>query len=311
MTTRINAIAVLGLCLGVPLILAPSCTISFVTPEAVTSTETETVSLPAGAAVVVSNEFGTTTVNVDESAEVATVQIVRVAYAASEEDAQDLLGQMQVTITEPTGSDNRLVITAQAAPGATSSSGSFNMSVSSDDVVITSILFNARIAKYRLTITLPPGHGVQATQNAGLLRATGLDTASSLTGSAASIRASDSTAGLTIETDAGSIDVTSHTGSLTASTSAGSATIDISALQSDDEVNVQVEAGSISARLPSAVAADLEATTDAGSVSFEETDWNVAVVTTNTFRRVVATLNGGGAVVTLATEVGSIDIDAR
>jgi len=311
MRNRILGIATALVCACTPLMLAPSCTITFVTPESATSTETQNVTLPADAAVVISNELGATTVNVDESAAEATIRIVRVAYAGTEQEAQDLLAEMQVDVVEPTAQDNRLLITAAAVPGATTNRGNFSMVVSDDDVAITSILSNARVAKYRLTITLPPGHAVQATQQSGVVRATGLDTESSLTGSAASIRASDCVAKVTIQTDAGSVDVTSHSGSLAVTTSAGSAVVDIADVQADDEVNVHADAGSVVARLPVDVAANLEASSGVGAVYFDESDFTDATVTTDTFAHVVATLNGGGAAVTLQTDVGSITVQAR
>lgn len=296
---------------AIPLVLAPSCTITFVTPEIVTSTDTDNVTLPAGATVVVSNELGTTNVSVDEVATQATVQVVRVAYAGTQEDAEDLLAEMEVTITEPTGEDNRLVITAKAVEGATSNSGSFNMVVNENDVAITSILTRARVAKYRITVTLPPGHGVEVTQKVGLIKAADLDTASTLDGAAASVAVEGCVADLTVNADAGNVEVSSHSGSLTATLSAGSALIDIMALAADDAVNVAVDAGSIDIDLPVGVGADLDASASVGTVMFDETDFTAATVTTDTLSHVVAALNGGGADVNLQTDVGSVVIGAR
>lgn len=304
-------LAALFLVWGIPLVLAGSCSITFVTPEMATSTETENVALPDDAVVVVSNELGTTKVRVDESATQAKVDIVRIAYAASQEDAEDLLAQMEVTITEPTDEDNRLVITAKAVPGATSDEGSFDMVVSEDDVAITSIFSRARVAKYRITVTLPSGHGVEATQKVGLIVANDLDTAGTLDGKAASVLAEGCTAALTANADAGNVTVSSHSGSLSTTISAGTALIDIVALASDDTVDVAVDSGTIDIDLPADVAADLEASASVGNVHFDEADFTSADVTTDTSTDVVAALNGGGADVNLQTDVGNIVIDSR
>lgn len=311
MRTRSTLLAALFLVSGIPLVLAASCIITFITPEMATSTETKNVALPDDAVVVVSNELGTTKVRVDESATQARVDIVRIAYAASQEDAEDLLAQMEVTITEPTDEDNRLVVTAKAVQGATSDEGSFDMVISEDDVAITSIFSRARVAKYRITVTLPSGHGVDVTQKVGLIVANDLDTASTLHGEAGSVLAEGCTAALTANTDAGDVKVSSHNGSLSATISAGSALIDIVALASDDVVNVAIDAGTIDIDLPADVAADLEASASVGRVYFNEADFTAATVTTDTSTDVVAALNGGGADVNLQTDVGNIEIDSR
>jgi len=291
--------------------LAPSCTITIVTPESVTSTETETVALPAGATVVVSNQLGTTTVNVDDDAVQATIRIVRLAYAGSEEQAQALLAEMEVDITEPTPQDNRLVITAAAIESAASDDGDFNMIVNGDDIVISSIFANARVANYRITVTLPPAHGVQVTHENGVIRATGLDTTSTLTGTATSIRLSDCAADVTVQTEAGDIEAASHAGSLDATIQAGSAVLDFSDLDADNVVDVDVASGSISVDLPPDVHADLQAGASLGVVSFDEADFTTVGLITDTMSFVNATLNGGGATIDLHTDVGSIFVDAR
>ncbi len=294
-----------------PLVLAPSCTITIVTPESVTSTETETVALPAGATVVVSNQLGTTTVNVDDDAAQATIRIVRLAYAGSEQQAQALLAEMVVDITEPTPQDNRLVVTATAIDSASSDDGDFNMVVNGDDIVISSIFANARVANYRITVTLPPAHGVQVTHEKGVIRATGLDTASTLTGSATSIRLSDCVAAVTAQTNAGDIEAASHAASLNATIDAGSAVLDFADLDAADEVNVDVSSGSISVDLPPDVHADLQAGASLGVVSFDEADFTAATVTTDTMSFVDVTLNGGGATIDLHADVGSVFVGAR
>jgi len=304
-------LAAMCLLVASPLMLAPSCTITIVTPESVTSTETETVALPAGATVVVSNQLGTTTVNVDDDAVQATIRIVRLAYAGSEEQAQALLAEMEVDITEPTPQDNRLVITAAAIESAASDDGDFNMIVNGDDIVISSIFTNARVANYRITVTLPPAHGVQVTHENGVIRATGLDTTSTLTGTGTSIRLSDCAADVTVQTEAGDIEAASHAGSLDATIQAGSAVLDFSDLDADDVVDVDVASGSISVDLPPDVHADLQAGASLGVVSFDEADFTTVGLITDTMSFVNATLNGGGATIDLHTDVGSIFVDAR
>ena len=72
-----------------------------------------------------------------------------------------------------------------------------------------------------------------------------------------------------------------------------------------------MDAGSIGIDLPDSIGADLDATTSLGYVSFDETDFTAATVTTDTPSHVVAVLNGGGAAVTLHTDVGSINVGVR
>lgn len=309
--TRSRVPATILVCLCSPLLLAPSCTIRFVTPERATSTETKTFALPAGAVVVVSNQIGSTAVIVDDAATQASVQIVRVAYAASEAEAEELLALMEVTITQPTAEDNRLMIDAKVPPGATTNQGNFTMVVSDDDVVISTIFGRSRVAKYALSITLPPGHAVQASQTAGTIRATGLDETSSLSGSSASIRLMDCLADVTVETDAGSVSVSNHAGSLTADVSNGSLNVDIAALAADDAVNGQVGNGSIDMTLPAGINANLEAAAAFGLVSFDVRDFTAVTVDIKTISYIRVQLNAGGPVINLRTDKGSIDIDSR
>jgi hypothetical protein len=304
-------LAAICVLVSLPVMLAPSCTITIVTPESVTSTETETVALPAGASVVVSNQLGTTTVNVDDEALAATIRIVRIAYAGSEEKAQALLDEMVVDITEPTAQDNRLVVTAAAVDSGSSDDGDFNMIVNGDDIVISSIFANARVANYRITVTLPPAHGVQVTHQDGVIRATGLDTASTLTGVATSIRLSDCATAVTVQTEAGDVETASHAGSLDATIQAGSAVLDFADLDAGDVVDVDVGTGTISIDLPPDVHADLQAGASLGVVSFDETDFTTVSLITDTMSFVNATLNGGGATIDLHTDVGSVFVGAR
>ena len=240
---RSSFIVAACLCTAMPLMVASSCTFTFVTPETATSTETQNVTLPAGASVVVSNPFGTITAEVDEAATQATIRIVRLAYGPTQQDADDLLADMVVTVTEPTAQDNRLVITATDVQGTATDMTSFNMVVNGDDVTITSIFGNTIVASYKIALTLPPGHAVDATQEAGVIRVTGLDTASTLSGSATSIRVNDCVAEVAVETEAGNVDVVSHAGSLTATVSAGSVSLDIASLAAEDEVNAHCGCG--------------------------------------------------------------------
>jgi hypothetical protein len=309
MKTRIGIVSCLGLCACGLLSMASSCTITVRTPASAISTDTQTAAMPAGASLVVSNELGTTRVTVDPAATEATMQISRIAYAASEADAEDLLADMQVVVTAPTAGDNRLVIIAAAPPQATDDQTDFDMSVTGDDVVISAVFGNARVAKYRLTITLPPGHAVEATQTAGLLRATGLDTASTLSSEAATVRCIAATAAMTIDSKAGSVFVTEHAGSLNVDSDASSVSVGVASLAADESLTVHVDAGSISMDLPAGVDADLEAAATVGLVSFDKNDFTDVTIDVQTMSYVRVQLNDGGPIIDLSTTAGGISIN--
>ncbi len=287
-----------------------SFTIQFVTPSKAESTETQTFTLPEGALVKVTNDVGSLRVTVDQSATEATVEITKTALADSEADADALLADMTVDITEPTEQDNTLTIVAEKPASATSDDSQFQFTVDGDQINIQSIVGSVVVAQYRLRITLPPGHGVEALQKVGPIKAVALDTASTLQTEAGAIEAVATQADLTATTEAGSIEAEAHQGSLDASTQAGAVDVEVASLAADDLVKVRVESGSIQVRLPSSIAASLRALTELGRVFFAEDDFDAASDVTDTRVFVEATLNGGGASVDVQTEVGSIDVDA-
>lgn len=287
-----------------------SFTLQFITPSKAESTETNTYTLPEGALVKVTNDVGSLRVTVDQSATQATLEVTKVALADSEADADALLAEMVVAVTEPTEQDNTLTIVAEQPDSATDDSSNFEFSVDGDQITIQSIVGSVVVAQYRLRLTLPPGHGLQAVQKVGPIKTIALDTASTLETQAGSIDAVATQAALTATSQAGNIEVEAHQGSLDAGTEAGSVDIEMASLAAADLVKVRVEAGGIDLRLPSTLGASLRALTEAGNISFAPDDFAATSDVTDTRVFVEATLNGGGGSIDVRTEVGSIDIDA-
>ncbi len=286
-------------------------TFEFITPDRAESEETQTFDVPDGAPVTISNDIGSTRISVDPSATEVSVEITRVALAATEEEADELLAEMAVTITEPNDASEALVITAAKPESATGDEGNFNFTVTDDEIHIQSIMGSVQVVQYKLKITLPPGHAVDATQKIGHLTAVALDTAATLRSEAGSIRAIGTETALAIETEAGNVDVDSHEGSLDIESEAGNIDVKILALAADDVVDIDVEAGNVDMELPTDIGATLQAQTALGHVSFDEDDfddYDDDVI--DTFGYAKAVLNGGGATIDIRIDIGEIDIDS-
>jgi hypothetical protein len=182
-------------------------TIQFITPERATSDETQTAAMPAGAALVVDNDNGSTRVTVDPNADEATIEIRRIALAETQAEADALLAEIIVTIELPDGANPDLRITARKPASATGDASEFDFDVQGDEFIATGIIKAGKVANVRLEITIPGGHAVQVTQKNGAIRTTDLDTNSSLTTDNGSIRATGTTADLTAASDNGRIDI--------------------------------------------------------------------------------------------------------
>ncbi|MBN1490069.1 MAG: hypothetical protein JXA69_09145 [Phycisphaerae bacterium] len=285
-----------------------SFSFTFIVPKQATLAETQTVVLPAAAAVQIANDSGSTRVTVDPEATEATLEITRTASAETQEAADALLAQMVVTITPPTAENDTLIVNAIRPPTATVDTSDFQATITEDEVTVVAIVGAAQVANYRLRITLPAGHPVSVDQGVGQVRAVGLDMPSVLTTAAGSVRSIAAVAALTVATEAGSAEIEAHRGSLDVDTNAGSVEVEIVALVSSDTVNVRVNAGSINLWLPQGINASLRALTDLGRVWFRERDFDMVTGLTETRAFVEATLGAGGAAIDLRTDTGSIDI---
>lgn len=282
----------------------------FITPKKAESTTTATYALPEGAGVKVINEVGTTKVTVDPNAAEMTLEVKRIAMANTQEDANSLLAEMQVTVTEPNDANEVLLIEAKRPASATVNGGEFNWSVSGDELNISAIAATVKVAQYRIAITLPSGHGVQVEQQVGHIRTTGLDTPATLRSKAGSIRSLGATTAVTGRTEAGSIVMENHTGSLDLMAEAGSIDVEILALAPTDAVKCLTQSGSIVLELPRNVNALLKALARWGHIDFWAGEFDSASDVTDTRSFVEATLGTGGATVDLETQVGSIGIRA-
>src|SRR5262245_14657744 len=114
MSTRLNRTRYAALaCLA----LLASCsggdfTLNVRLPKRAEHSETQKIALPDAAAVVITNDVGSTRVEVDPAATQATIEITRVALADSQAAADDLLTKIVVTVTPPSEADNTLRISA-------------------------------------------------------------------------------------------------------------------------------------------------------------------------------------------------------
>ncbi len=312
--TMTRTARILALCLCCALAggsICDSFTISFtfVTPERVEATDTQTVAMPDGAKLVVNNENGSTRVTVDPDATQATIEITRVALGDDEQQAADLLNDIVVTVTEPTADNNVLRVDAPKPDSATGTTGDLDFDLVDDELSITGIVNSRRVAIVTLRITIPAGHAVDVTNHNGAIRAVDLDTPSTLTSHNGSIRTIDATTDVTIDTNNGSVHAEGHRGSLDAETHNGSLHVEIRTLGAGQRVDLLTHNGRVNLDLPADIDADLSAETDNGTVEFDESDFDNYLITIRELRRIAVTLNNGGPVIDVETHNGRVDID--
>ncbi len=216
-----------------------------------------------------------------------------------------------VTVTPPTDPDNVLRIDAPRPAGATNNESNFEATLIDDELNITGVIGGGQVATVGLRITLPPGHGANVTQRNGAVRASDLDTESTLRTDNGRVRVMDAAASITIRTDNGSVDVEDHTGSLDVETDNGGIEIDLRALAADQSVRAVTDNGRIDLTLRRDIDAELSAMTDNGFIRFDLTDFDNVANASATSRSLVATLNAGGPPINLETDNGLIDIDGR
>lgn len=288
-----------------------SFNITFAIPKRATAVDTQHVALPDGARVLVNNENGSTHISVDPAAVDARIEITRTAYGRGQADADELLDKIVVTVTPPVDPENVLKIDAPTPSEATSDESSFQGTFNDDELNITGIIGGGQVATVGLRITLPPGHGVEVTQGNGAVRASDLDTESTLRTDNGRVRVMDAAAKVTIRTDNGSVDVEDHSGSLDVETDNGSVDIEIQSLVGEQKVRAVTDNGRIDLTLPRDIDADLSAMTDDGFIRFDLTDFDSVDHATATGRSLVATLNGGGPPIHLETDNGLIDIEGQ
>jgi hypothetical protein len=284
--------------------------LQLITPKSAESTTTTPYTIPTGAGVKVVNEIGSTQVTVDPNATEVTVEVRSIALAGSQDDANSLLAEMQVTVTEPNDANEVLLIEAKRPAGTTLDSGEFNWSVSGDEMNITAIAASVKVALFRIRITLPAGHAVQVEQEIGKVLAAGLDMPGTLRSQAGSIRSTRATASLTARAKAGSIAVENHTGSLDLLTETGGISVEILGLGATDAVSCTTQSGGISLTLPSNINAKLTAQSHFGRVNFWAGDFDTTSDVTDTRSFVEATLGTGGATIDAEADAGSITIAA-
>lgn len=265
--------------------------------------------MPDGARLIVNNEVGGTRVEVDPTATMATVVIHRTAVADTQEEADDLLTKIVVTVTAPTPEDNTLRIDAPMPDEATGTQGQFHFDTSNGEFQITGLTSEVSVAHVNLRITLPPGHQVEVTHQLGTIRAIGLDADSSLHTTTGAIRSQLGTAAITAETVTGAILIESHEGSLDLTTETGAVNIELTGLGIDDNVFAHLTVGAINLNLPERLDAELTATTELGEVDFDDDDFDDVSNVSETNDSVRATLNGGGPEIDVRTGLGDIEID--
>src|SRR5437764_14255585 len=94
-----SVVSVLGLS------LISGCGIFPPTGRAV-DTETQTLDMPAGAALMVTNDTGMTQVSIDPAATQATIEVTRRAFSTSVQAATDLLDAITVSVKPPSAANN-------------------------------------------------------------------------------------------------------------------------------------------------------------------------------------------------------------
>lgn len=299
---------------GLVVLLGPACggfsiNISFSTPKRAESTATETAAMPAGARLVVSNDNGSTRVTIDPSATQATVEATRIAVGSTQADADALLAQIVVTVTAPTLGDNTLRVAAPRPAAATGTTGDLDFTLTNDELTIVGVAATRRVAVVQLRITLPLGHEVSVTGKSGAIRAVDLDAASTLMMEDGTVRTIDARAAVAVEVERGQIQVEGHRGGLDAAMRDGFIGVEVRTLAAGQSVDCVNRRGPINLDVPRDLDAELTARVDDGVVIFNDRDFDTVTVAVRTFRRVVATLNGGGPTINLNADNGTIDID--
>lgn len=301
----------------------------FITPERASESETQTAAMPAGAALVVDNDNGSTRVIVDPNAVEATIEIRRTALAETQADADALLAEIVVTVEPPDGTNPNLRITAPKPASATGDASEFDFDVDGDEFTVTGIIKAGKVATVRLEITIPGGHAAEVTQKNGTIRTTDLDTNSSMTTDNGSIKATGTTADLTatsdngsirlegtvgavnVTSDNGSVRIENHRGSVDAMLNNGRLDIELLALGAGEHVTARSDNGRIDIGLLREIDAELFAKTVNGMVEFQVQDFNSVSNVSATSREVTATLNNGGPQIDLRSDNGRIDIEGR
>lgn len=284
---------------------------TFIVPKKAEASDTQNVALPDGARVMVNNEIGSTRVTVDPNATQAKIEITRTALADTQEEADDLLTKIVVTVTPPTAEDNTLKIDAPKPAEATGHRADFDVTVQDDEINVVAISATTLVAQVRLRITLPPGHGVDVVQGTGNIRAVALDTASSLKATTGSVRTLGANADVTIDVTTGAVEVEAHRGSLDVDIATGALNVQIIGLAGDDQVVARIETGGIDIVLPEDIGCVLKALVEVGAIDFRARDFDRVQITTQTRSVLDVMLGDGGPLVDLRTEVGGIDIDSQ
>lgn len=306
---RLSVFAALAVCVG--LCLAPSCddftvTLHFVQPDKAELSESQDVSIAPADEVHVSNDIGATRVTVDPSATQIKVEVLRTAWAATPEDAQALLGEMQVTVGNAGGI---VTIDALMPAIATSDQADFQIEFTDDDSVnITALLGDVQVSTYRLRVTLPPGHAVKVDQGIGTVRTIGLDSFGEITVFAGDVIASACQADLRIDSRFGDVEIRNHRGSLDVAVASGFTELEVDLLQLTDGVRVESGSGDIRATFEADVEADLFAEADDGRVDFRVLEFDEVDYDLLRWRKIEAELNDGGAEIRLTTRDGNIEI---
>ncbi len=289
-----------------------SFTFQGISPERASATATDTVTLPEGAAIRVNNEIGTTYATVDPEATEATIEITRIALADTQEGALDLLPLIVVTVTPPGESaDGDLHIDAPRPAAATGTLGDFEASFDDDEIHLSWVTTSTLIAQVSLVVTLPPGHALVGEHDSGTLIVDDADTPVTLSTRNGTIRISNAQGPVTVNSENGSIRVMSHHGSVDASTDNGSIRVDIVELADDDTVTLATANGSINLDLPYNANADVTAESQNGTVDVELGGFDSVTDVSAGNGSFTGTINGGGAIVDVRTDNGSIDIEAN
>jgi len=309
--TRVNKLRLVAATLVMSAAMGIGCDVqvSIILPNSATASDTQEIAMPDGARLVVNNEIGGTRVEVDPTATMATVVIHRTAVADTQEEADELLTKIVVTVTAPTAGDNTLRIDAPTPDEATGTQGQFQFNTANGEFQITGLTSSVSVAHVNLRITLPPGHEVEVTHKVGTIRAIGLDAESTLMTTTGAIRSQLGKAAIIAETTTGAISIESHDGSLNLRTQTGAVSIELTGLGADEEVFARLTVGSISLDLPEQIDADLTAITELGEVDFDNDDFAQVSNLTETNDSVEATLNDGGPTIDVRTGLGDIDID--
>lgn len=258
-------------------------------PRTAHNHSTQTIDVEGVTTLRVTSRNGSIEVDVDTTRDDARIESSTFAVADTEDEAQDLLAQIVITIRRTGDNDEILEITVEFPPDDGGSSRHFGpggRSGASFDIVLP--------AGLDLELTTQNGP-VEVDDNTGSVQ---IETSNG------SIQVEDQTGDVDVQSSNGGIQLLGIEGNVVAHTSNGGIHVEAEP-PAGGMIDVDTSNGPVAIRVPTDFAAALDLETSNGFVFVDLDGFDVTDLD-QTNRHVTATLNGGGGSITGRTSNGPI-----